>query len=234
MKYSRENVVAVKRDLQRYQKELSQVLDAIKIAKQELVAIETQKQSAVAEQARENSKSVIASIEESVLSFFKKKKTEIRSMSTQEETLKKTIQKLQFHRAVLAAEINQAPLPDNRLPQLDSAIKNMRKNLSRVMSQADATEEELTQMKKAKDEFSEAILILKADQEKLTQSAKLKQAELDRIDAEREAVLAELVKDKALEAQLKERNQDMATMSYRLSEEYKEVFSRIPSRTNKV
>jgi chromosome segregation ATPase len=145
-----------------------------------------------------------------------------------------TALKLQFHRAVLAAEIQKAPLPDNRLPQLDNAIKNMRDNVSRMLNEADSTEEEIEKLKLIKEEFEQAIAALREDEIKTDARIIKKQEQLNRIDAEREVLLAELVKEKALEAQLKERNHDIATMQYRLSDEYQEVFKRTPSRTNKI
>jgi chromosome segregation ATPase len=233
MRHTPENAVAIKRDVANYQRQLSELNELISQRKQELTDIETQKTGLVAEQARANSKSIIDSIEESVLSFFKKKKREIKDITAQEKDLKSVIKKLQFHRAVLAAEIAEAPLPDNRLSQLDNAIKLMRENLSRILSQTDATEEELAHLIAVKENFENEVAVLAEDEEKLNLSLAEKQTEIDRIDAQREAILAELVKEKALQAQLSERNQDVAAMQYRLSEEYTEVFNRTPSRTNR-
>jgi chromosome segregation ATPase len=234
MKYTSENVVAIKRDVEQYQRQLIDLTNAISQRKLELIELEKQKENAVTEQVRNNSKSIIASIEESVLGFFNKKKKEIKTINDQEKNLKEVIKKLQFHRAVLASEIQQAPLPDNRLPEIDRLIKAMRKDLGRAVSQADAIEGEVEKLKTVKDQFEKIVSSLKEDEEKTKQSIAQKQAELDRIDSKREAVLAELVKEKALEAQLRERNHDVATMQYRLTEEYKEVYKRTPSRTNKV
>jgi len=225
MKYAPENVVAIKRDIEKYQAKLVELNNFISQRNKEISEIE---------KTRQNSKSAIDAIEEGVLDFFNKKKKEIKDIVVQEKNLKEVIKKLQFHRAVLAAEIEEVPLPDNRLPQLDNAIKNMRQNLAGILNQVDETEGEVERLKTTKEEIEQIVSNLKEDEEKTQQSIQEKQEELDRIDNEREAILAELVKEKALEAQLRERNHDVATMQYRLSEEYKEVFKRTPSRTNKV
>lgn len=231
--YAPENAVAIKRDVKKAEAELRFIETTISQRKRELAEIESGIQGAVAEQARANSKEAIDAIEQSVLTHFNRRTKHLNQLQKSEEEIGEQIKNLQLTRALMKAELAEIPKKDARVPLIESSIKEMGEYLSQMISQADATEEELENMRTARNNFYAVIDSLQEEQAGMEETIKEKQAELDRIDEHRERVLAELVKEQTIAELLKEKNHDAAVMQYRLTQEYQAVFKKTPSRTNK-
>lgn len=225
MKYVQATANTIRREVSRASKELKDTISQISLRKKELSSLDAE---------CEANRELARSLEDASAPVLRKIEKDASALKQKKDKLDSTIKKLEYHRAVLSAEIEQPPLASTTHTLVDSSIKFLQDELDRIVSQTAEKEGEKSKLEEAEKQFKESVQKLQLEEGELLSEITEQERQLKDIEEKKSRVLQQMVREQASLNELSKRKNDIAAMELRLTDEYQEVYKGTPSRTNKV
>lgn len=226
-KYTPETALAIKRDVEKSQVILSNVLREIDERNAELRSL-----NAILDEKR----GFMARFEDMVAGVFSRGHIKVQEYEKHIESLTGAISQLETARDLLNAEII---LKKEEMPESDgsilvqSLIAQLEPVLDKLLVDISQKEQYLSNLNKNVSKFEKATKLLATEaqkQEKLVEKARLAAKEATE---KREVALKELARESKQLAVIRQRERDSSAMKRRISTEYQSIYNTIPRRGKK-
>lgn len=226
-KYTPETALAIKRDVEKSQVILGNILREIEERNAELRSL-----NAILDEKR----GFMARFEDMVAGVFSRGHIKVQEHEKHIESLTNAIYQLETARDLLNAEIilkkEQVPESDGSI-LVKSLIAQLEPVLDKLLTDISQKEQYLSSLNKNVSKFEKATKLLATEaqkQEKLVEKARLAAKEATE---KREKALKELARETQQLSIIRQRERDSSAMNKRLSSEYQAIYNAVPRRGNK-
>lgn len=234
MKYTQASALAIKRDIERGQKVLTDILNDIETKKEELKTVKAELQQE--REFVERKRGLVGKVELAFASVFTARSTSAKEMEKYAASLTEQIRKLEIARDLADKQLQmkkqEVVMPEGA-EMVKSLVTELTETLSRLSAQVQMSKEELQNMETKKVELKAATTVLES--EKIVQETKVRalMADMNTIETEREAVLRELATEKNKLTEIQNRERASKTLANRLTAEYQKTYQSLPHRGKK-